>query len=501
LTNRDYIVLDGLTISSAASDRIALLTSTNITIQNCTIGPTYNSGTSVARHIDIATRQGDSCSDIKILNNTFLDETNNIGYNANPDINYRYRTDYAIQVGRAQRVLIEGNIIGTVGHSAIYVAHNTSDTSAIVIRDNDIINKWHYGISVMRNTNATNILIENNRLSDMGTLSDLWTSDANPFMVDFCKEDMPLYLETKDIIVRRNIIWDSESAAFNVANGYDVVNTHGFKDGRVYHNTVYSHKEQAVTVWNSNSLELSGNNYINNIFAQTEENDTDCCSNALWHEGEGDETDCSPTYQPASPSHPYEIAYALSHANASGWDDWWDYNIFTPGNTIHYQKVSTSEVVTIGAAGLTTLSTTFSDEWGTNNISGTPTFVNAGADNFNLASGSIGIDSARYLTLVNDSGGGSGTSMVVDDATWFYDGWGIAGETADTIYVDNPTSADFEVQISSITGNTIELESEQTWEDNAEVYHCPDGVCFNGSAPDIGALEYTGGSRVIIINN
>lgn len=42
-------------------------------------------------------------------------------------------------------------------------------------------------------------------------------------------------------------------------------------------------------------------------------------------------------------------------------------------------------------------------------------------------------------------------------------------------------------------GTTSICDGEGTddpWDDNAKVYICPDGVCFSGSAPDIGVYEY-----------
>jgi hypothetical protein len=178
--------------------------------------------------------------------------------------------------------------------------------------------------------------------------------------------------------------------------------------------------------------------------------------------------------------------------------NWFDYNIFTPGNEIYYRKQDTLSTVTIGTTsphwltGSGGLNNTFPSEWGSNNISGDPSFTNPSAGDFSISSGSSpAVDAARWLTEVNDSGGGSGTDMVVDDATFFYDGWGIVGETGDTIYVDNPSSADFEAVISSISGNTITLTASKTWDDNADVYWCPAGVCYSGSTPEIGAKEYT----------
>lgn len=139
------------------------------------------------------------------------------------------------------------------------------------------------------------------------------------------------------------------------------------------------------------------------------------------------------------------------------------------------------------------------DGWA-NNLASNPNMTDYINDSFTLQTGSPAIDAARYLTLVNDSSGGSGTSLVVDDAKFFFseETWDIpdSGDNiqSDTIYVDNPSSADFSVLLTTIDydNSTMTLSSSKTWDDNAEVYLCPDGVCFSGSAPDMGAYETAG---------
>ncbi|MCK5606254.1 right-handed parallel beta-helix repeat-containing protein, partial [Candidatus Pacearchaeota archaeon] len=480
LTNLDYITLDDLTFYECADHCILMNTSTNITVQNSTIGD--NDAGSWNSQIKIGHRDdGADCSTIKILDNTLQDCFNHAGA---PD--YATRITYGIYIGRAKDVLIEGNSIGTVGHTSIFIAQNSPNIDDVVIRDNDICNKWHYGISVMRDSSG-NTLIENNRLFDMGLWSTFWTVPGGltpmPYKVDFCKEDHPFYIETDNVIIRYNEVWDSESAAVLWSN----YNGDGPQDCPVYHNTFYSNKEQGIVSWFSYEYEVSGNAFINNIFAETEQLDPDCCSNGLWREGEVDEYDCQPIYQGVTTEHPYEIAFALSHADADTWHDWWDYNIFTPGNTIYYWKDSTTENVTIGAAGWQTdLSTTFSSDWGTNNISVDPLFTDAASDDFSLTSSSQAIDAARYLTTISSV---AGNVLTVVDAKYFYDGWGIAGETGDTIYDDDGNST----TISSIDYATNEITVA-----DATGFTATDGITtvnYAGAAPDIGANEYAGAEQ------
>jgi hypothetical protein len=130
------------------------------------------------------------------------------------------------------------------------------------------------------------------------------------------------------------------------------------------------------------------------------------------------------------------------------------------------------------------------------NFDADPNFENAAAQNFTLKTDSPAIDRTGPLTQVNNVGGGSGTSMVVDDASFFYAAdWSIPGsdESGDFIYVDNHSSPDFIVQISGVnySKDTLTLKMNRTWDDNAFVYWCPlrNPTCFYDSKPDIGAIE------------
>jgi hypothetical protein len=108
--------------------------------------------------------------------------------------------------------------------------------------------------------------------------------------------------------------------------------------------------------------------------------------------------------------------------------------------------------------------------------------------------------------LTNGTGSNS-TSLIVDDANFFFSEEALSiPDTdglieSDTIYV-NATSP-FSVQITNISSNTLTLASAQTWQDGVEVYICPGGNCFSGSAPEIGYLESAttpSGSNITISN-
>jgi hypothetical protein len=138
-----------------------------------------------------------------------------------------------------------------------------------------------------------------------------------------------------------------------------------------------------------------------------------------------------------------------------------------------------------GSISLSSAESTYPDMFN-NNIQQYPVFNDTSVSpyDFSLKNTSPAIDAGTYLTLVNDIGGGSGTSLVVDNAMYFCDGWGMVEGDSIKIGSQDP------VGITAISGNTITLEASRTWADNDPVYYYRYDR-FNGAAPDIGALEYS----------
>jgi len=111
-----------------------------------------------------------------------------------------------------------------------------------------------------------------------------------------------------------------------------------------------------------------------------------------------------------------------------------------------------------------------------------------------LQAGSPAIDAGGELTIVAASDSGSGTSLVVEDAHYFQDGW--AGVQADWIAVGSASNT---VQIATINydTNTITLASAISRNGNDPVYlfRDSDGTqVLYGNYPDVGAVEYQSGS-------
>jgi len=104
--------------------------------------------------------------------------------------------------------------------------------------------------------------------------------------------------------------------------------------------------------------------------------------------------------------------------------------------------------------------------------------------NFALTSGSPAIGGGTWLATITSSSG-SGTSFNVNNAGWFFAGLTAAGHTVpgDTIQLQGQAST---VVITSISGNTITVNRSLTWTNRQGV-----ALSYSGSAPDVGAYEYT----------
>lgn len=124
-----------------------------------------------------------------------------------------------------------------------------------------------------------------------------------------------------------------------------------------------------------------------------------------------------------------------------------------------------------------------------------------------LASDSTLINGGVHLTTVDPTDTSSGTSLVVAD-TYFFQAnpGGFSAVQKDQICVGTTVAGAACVQISSITHGTpgtLVLASAITRADNDKVwlYKDSDGtIVLNGSAPDIGAVEFDAGAPVITTN-
>ncbi len=109
-----------------------------------------------------------------------------------------------------------------------------------------------------------------------------------------------------------------------------------------------------------------------------------------------------------------------------------------------------------------------------------PRFVDAANRDYRAQDGSPMIDAGAALTTVTEANG-SGQHLTVEDAGWFYDGFGIPGEAGDLIRIGESTARiigiDYERQV-------ISLDRQVTWRRGDPVY-----TAYEGNGPDLGVHE------------
>lgn len=111
-----------------------------------------------------------------------------------------------------------------------------------------------------------------------------------------------------------------------------------------------------------------------------------------------------------------------------------------------------------------------------------PKFVNEAENDLRLSATSPHINKGIFVTKTVSAG--SGASLQVQDASYFYDGYGIAGELGDLIQLEGQTARARITAIDYAT-NTLTLDRPLTW-NAAQGVH----LAYSGSAPDMGAYEY-----------
>ena len=138
----------------------------------------------------------------------------------------------------------------------------------------------------------------------------------------------------------------------------------------------------------------------------------------------------------------------------------------------------------------------------TGNVNANPNFVSyvsAGSlsNDYHLQTGSPAIAAGRYLTTVAAGDSGSGTSLVVNDASYFQDSYGLSNDNS-TVYPDciSVTTVGNHVCITAVnySTNTLTLASGFTRSngDHVWLYSKSDGVqVLTGSAPEMGAYPYS----------
>ena len=115
------------------------------------------------------------------------------------------------------------------------------------------------------------------------------------------------------------------------------------------------------------------------------------------------------------------------------------------------------------------------------NVDTDPFFANEEADDYRLRAGSPCIDAGQSLAKAREAG--SDRQLPVDDARWFYDGFGIPGEEGDLVFI-GPKKKPAQVVQVDIESNVLTLDRDVSWEKGEGI-----SLPYLGAGPDMGAYE------------
>lgn len=237
----------------------------------------------------------------------------------------------------------------------------------------------------------------------------------------------------KHAIVRRNKSYNNSHFAFGSGFGGTVETT------RVTHNTLH-----APSLYTGTLKPINGNDIVfkNNISYSV--------SGQAWH-----------------------ILHSQANSPKS------DYNLFYPADTVFYYQNSPYLNFSTYKTG---------SKQDAHSLSSNPDFRNISAWDFRLWQQSPAIDAGGNLTSVSSSNG-TGTSIVVADASYFSDGFGISDRSGDQIMIGSDVVTITKIDYDT---NTISFSPSISWVKGEGVDYL-----FSGTAPDMGAYEHISTGSVL----
>ncbi len=438
-----YFVIDGLRFENTTGENVIRLDQASYnTIRNCQFRNHEGTTINVNR------------SDRNVIERNTFDTAGDPSDAGSGDHIYVLGSDYN---------LIQNNYFTRAGHAAIDVIDylSTANSDYNIIRDNTIEQRWGGGIYVSRG--STHTLIERNTISYAGVGVTTYPKTGIALMAD-------------DNIVRYNVMANASAAPY-VDPGMTI---EGFvfqgrvqnaRRNRLYNNVIYGSGKEALFVTQRQNTVVTGNKFLNNIVYKNRVAGT----YEQWIEPDGN----------------YTLIFETYHANA---DNKWA--AFPNDNAFHHNLMLHAD-----AAGDRPGEDPFiyydQNDWGHSlawvqsnfatyfhhNIEQNPRFVDAAAGNFRLQGDSPAIDAGDFLARTRAAGGNTST-VPVDDAASFADGFGVV--EGDSVKV----GAQAPVRIIAVdyAANTLTFAQPLSFAAGETV-----SLAYAGSAPDMGAYEYTPG--------
>ena len=429
LSNRSYIVIQGLTVTNVQRWLLAVDASHDTLVGN-TFSRALDSAGSSKTGLFFQTSSYN-----QILNNTITDSTqDNLSFVA------------------SDRNLVQGNTFTRAAHTLWCIKCGNQN----ILRDNYFYNDLQKigeiydcdGVGVdhdifLYNDTKYNV-IEDNVFAFTAS-----SGDASPYA--------GIQYAGQNAIIRRNAFYDTTGPALDMGSGgteepYDT-------DNRIYNNVFYA-THFAGIAFNPFGGTLSGNLFQNNILLKSIFVRNDMRWDwyielegkpvqVMLRERSGFTLERNDIFD-VQAGETYTITYGQRE------------NSNPPQHNVAWWEVNWPAL--------------FVD-----NLEVDPLFVDEDAHDFHLQPGSPLIDAGVFLT--HTVGAGSGTTLHVQDAGYFCDGYGIDGETGDLIRLQGSTATAHVVGLDPAT-NTLTLDASLTWSDGQGV-----GLNYSGAAPDLGAFE------------
>ncbi len=422
LVGRTYLTIDGIKAVGVSRWVRGESGNSHITITNC-----YFANASGWESLRL--RQGGDGH--VITNNSFINGTDNVS------------------IGHGKNHLVEGNYFDTANHTCM-VFLGCEDS---IFRYNTLVNPDMKLMEVFSNRWSPDIgkpprhiFITDNHFKYTGDYTVLGSASV------------AMTLTGEYIVVRRNLVTECQTGIRFFQQSFGGEASHN-RYNRMYHNTTYNcghgngavYNGEGLTIGGQGNSYFTGNIVVNNIFYYSHTDDCRWFINA------------PPTLQIGFHSGPGPEDVHFFNNDIIG---------EVPGELVIGRAPSTYYTLATYQA--------MYPSYAANNIDLNPMLVDPGNYNVQLLPGSPCIDTGRALTAT--SSGGSGTSVLIADATYFTDGFGLI--PPDEIQIGAEV-----VNIVSVNygTNVITIDRSISWANGAPV-----SLPWNGSAPDMGIYEAAG---------
>jgi Right handed beta helix region len=448
LEEKEYIKIIGFTVTDCDHFFVLYNGSKHNIIKSCTFrnANAYFGSLAAKYHIDPVTAfrdykvQGSPNDYNKILDNEWIDAPDKC-LDAQ-DQNCGTAPSDMLYIEHGSYNLIQGNIFGSCAHDSL--VFGGSATHHNIVRNNIFRNTYRRGLDLYSETKFN--LIEKNYFFDHGLKMNENPQRESRNHEPWNPGAIQCIKGSDYMIIRRNV-FDNNGNILSFTGQYM----------HFYHNTA---NRQIITIFgDGGNYDDKFNIYKNNIFSNTA---------SLKRLNDGQYVYSWNTY--VQPGHIME-SNIITHNAFTGDNNRWRYN-----KNYNFSSLAEFEASTKDAF---------------DNNTYIPFFEESSRRNFNLLPKSSLIDAGTWMTVIKSPTNKSQSTFTVDDAAYFFDGWGIENEVGDLIKTANGKFA--QIKKIDYESNTINVDPPIDIFQNEGL-----ALYYGGSSPDIGAYEFSSGEKAQI---